>query len=351
MIFLNPLARIVWILAALSAITCSTEAADTKAAAPTKKETVYKKPTKEELKKRLTPEQYSCTQEAGTEAPFKNAYWNNKEDGIYVDVVSGQPLFSSLDKYDSGSGWPSFTKPIESRAVKTRPDHLLGVERTELLSSGVDSHLGHVFDDGPGPKGQRYCINSASLSFVPVDKLKEKNLEHYLFDFATQKKWQIAILAGGCFWGVEDLLRKEAGVIETQVGYTGGDLKDATYEDVKKGQTGHAEAVRVLFDPKKLSYEKLLLYFFKLHDPTTLNQQGNDRGTQYRSQIFFTSDEQKKTAEAIKKRVQDSGQWKEPIVTRIEAAREFWPAEEYHQKYLVKSPGGYTCHFVRDLTF
>ena len=127
----------------------------------------YKKPSKEELKKTLTPQQYSCTQEEGTEAPFKNAYWNNHEDGIYVDLLSGDALFSSLDKYDSGTGWPSFTKPIEDDSVTTKVDNTLGMARTEIRSKRADSHLGHVFDDGPTDKtGLRYCINSVSLGFI-----------------------------------------------------------------------------------------------------------------------------------------------------------------------------------------
>lgn len=158
---------------------------------------------------------------------------------------------------------------------------------------------------------------------------------------------EIAILAGGCFWGVEDLIRKLDGVLETEVGYTGGTLPHAQYQQVKTGTTGHAEAIKIVFDPSVMSYEKLLDYFFKLHDPTTLNQQGNDIGSQYRSAIFYLSPEQKSTAEKKKKQVSDSGFWKKPVVTEITPASEFYSAEEYHQDYLVKNPGGYTCHYWR----
>lgn len=312
----------------------------------------YHKPSLAELKTKLTPMQYTCTQEAGTERPFENQYWNNKEPGIYVDVVTGEPLFSSLDKYDSGTGWPSFTRPIEDNHLTLKADHEMAVERTEVRSKAGDSHLGHVFDDGPKEAGgKRYCMNSASLNFIPVDKMKEKGYGRFLFPFATKKGWEIATLAGGCFWGVEELIDKEKGVIETEVGYTGGKLKNATYKDVHLGTTGHAEAVRILFDPKVLSYEDLLLYFFKLHDPTTLNQQGNDKGSQYRSAIFYNSEKQKEIAEKVKARVEKSHAWKKPLTTEITEASDFWSAEESHQKYLVKNPGGYTCHFVRDVKF
>ncbi len=311
----------------------------------------YKKPTQDELRKLLTPEQYTCTQEEGTEAPFKNPYWNNHEDGIYVDVVSGQPLFSSLDKYDSGTGWPSFTKPIEDQSVTTKSDHKLGVERTEIRSSIASSHLGHVFDDGPGPGGKRFCINSAALKFVPLKKMAESGYGTYLFAFAKKENWSVATLSGGCFWGMEDLLHKIPGVVVTQVGYTGGKLAHARYEDVKTGKTGHAESVQILFDPKKLKYEDLLLQFFKMHDPTTTDRQGNDVGSQYRSSIFYADEEQKKTAEKVIKRVNASGKWGKPIVTQVVPLGDFWLAEDYHQDYLIKHPDGYTCHFIRKLDF
>lgn len=307
--------------------------------------------TQAELKKRLTPEQYRCTQEAGTEKPFQNAYWNLKDDGIYVDVVSGEPLFSSLDKYDSGSGWPSFTKTIDDGVVKTSEDKSAGMVRTELRSKNGNSHLGHLFDDGPAPGGNRFCINSASLKFVPVDELKSKGLGKYLFRFKDKKKWETLAVAGGCFWGVEELFRKQKGVIETQAGYAGGFLKNPKYSDVKKGDTGHAESVEILFDPKQTNREALLLYFFKIHDPTTPNQQGNDKGTQYRSVIFYANDGEKKEAEKVLARVKKSNAWKKPVVTELVKVDQFWRAEDEHQKYLERIPNGYTCHFERKMTF
>ncbi len=159
---------------------------------------------------------------------------------------------------------------------------------------------------------------------------------------------EIATMAGGCFWGMEDLIRKIPGVIETTVGYTGGDVPNATYEVVKRGSTGHAESVQIEFDPAKVSYEGILDHFFRMHDPTTVNRQGNDVGSQYRSVIFFHSDEQKAVAEKVIAKVQASGKWKGKVVTEVVPAGPFYRAEEYHQKYLIKNPGGYTCHYYRD---
>ena len=316
------------------------------------KVTDSQKPNPAALKQKLTPMQFHVTQEAGTEPPFRNEYWNEQRDGIYVDIVSGKPLFTSKDKFDSGCGWPSFTKPLAGEDVVEKKDGTLGMIRTEVRSKEADSHLGHVFDDGPRDRGGlRYCINSASLRFVPIEDLEKEGLGSFLPLFgkaasaskATLKE-EVATLAGGCFWGMEDLLRKQPGVAAIEVGYTGGKVANATYQN----HEGHAEAVQIRFDPTKTTYEALLRFFFRIHDPTTLNRQGNDMGTSYRSAIFVHSEAQRQTAERVKAEVDASGKWKRPIVTEITAAGPWWTAEAYHQDYLIKNPGGYTCHYIRD---
>ncbi len=316
----------------------------------------FQKPSPEQLKQKLTKEQFHVTQEAGTERPFKNEFWDSKKEGIYVDVVSGEPLFSSTDKFDSGTGWPSFTRPIDSHNIVTKVDRKLFSTRVEVRSKLADSHLGHVFEDGPAPTGLRYCMNSASMRFVPAENLKDEGYVQFAGLFEERKDapstnkaaHETATLAGGCFWGVEDILRKLPGVIETDVGYTGGVSPNPTYEEVKKGATGHTEAVQIKFDSKKISYAEILSYFFRLHDPTTINRQGNDIGSQYRSAVFYHSEAQRKTATELKEKVDKSGKWKSKVVTEIVEAKPFTLAEDYHQDYLFKKPDGYTCHYLRD---
>jgi peptide methionine sulfoxide reductase msrA/msrB len=301
----------------------------------------YTKPSKDELKKMLTPQQFGVVCNAGTEPPFQNAFWNHHEAGIYVDLVSGEPLFSSNDKFDSGTGWPSFVKPIAPENIVEKTDREFGMTRTEVRSKKGDSHLGHVFEDGPKERGGlRFCINSASLRFVPVDKLESEGYGRFLQLFNSTETVE---LAGGCFWGMQHLLRKIPGVIHTEVGYAGGQVENATY----RNHEGHAEAVRVEYDPRKLPFEQLLRWFFRMHDPTTRDRQGNDRGSSYRSAIFYHTEEQRMAAEAMIERLNKHGKWGAPMVTEVKKGDQFWRAEEDHQDYLEKLPQGYTCHFLR----
>ncbi len=326
-------------------------------------------PDPEALRRRLTPLQWAVTQRDATEPPFHNEFFDHHEAGVYVCVVSGEPLFSSADKFESGTGWPSFVRPIHASAVQVREDRAHGMLRVEVRSAIADTHLGHVFPDGPRPTGMRFCINSAALRFVPAARLALEGYPELVGTFAEavpaaldnvcavpgagaaagcEATVEVAVLAGGCFWGMEEILRQVPGVLQTEVGYTGGTTPHPDYRAVRTGRTGHAEAIRLVFDPQVLSYEGLLEdWFFLMHDPTTPGRQGNDVGSQYRSAIFTTSDAQARSARAVIARVAESGQWLAPVVTEVVPAGEFTPAEDYHQRYLEGNPGGYTCHFVR----
>ncbi len=303
----------------------------------------YTKPDEARLRQMLTPEQYEVTQHATTERPFSNAYDHEFRSGIYVDVTTGQPLFASTDKYDSGCGWPAFSKPIDGRLVEARTDRSHGMVRTEVRSRVGGAHLGHVFPDGPTARGGlRYCINSAALRFVPRERMEAEGYGAYL-ELLTQQHTTMKeiYLAGGCFWGTEHYFKQVEGVASTEVGYANGVTQSPTYEEVCTGRTRFAETVRVSYDPSVVSLDFLLDLYFMAIDPTALNRQGHDQGTQYRTGVYYTD---KADLPAIR-RVMEAQQRKhaEPIVVEVEPLKNFHAAEEYHQDYLDKNPSGY-CH-------
>lgn len=303
----------------------------------------------QDLKKRLTPEQWKVTQECGTEPAFHNAFWDNHKPGIYVDVIDGTPLFASTDKFDSGSGWPSFVKAIDPVSVQAKTDSSHGMERVEVRSKKANSHLGHLFPDGPKERGGlRFCINSASLRFIPAENLAAEGYSIYrpLFEPALTKT-ECAILGGGCFWGVQSIIQQQKGIIDTVAGYAGGTAHHPTYEAVCTGKTNHAEVVLVFYNPEEITYETVLDLFWRLHDPTTKNRQGPDIGTQYRSIIFTTSATQARLAEVSKTALDTTKTFPKPATTTIEPLTLFWPAEAYHQNWFRNKGGGSGCHILR----
>lgn len=276
--------------------------------------------TPQEWKKELTPQQYDITVMKGTEASGTCSLLDQKGQGIYKCVRCGTCLFFSDTKFDSGTGWPSYFEPVSELNIKYVKDSSYGMERTEVLCARCDSHLGHVFDDGPLPSRKRFCINGVALLFLLKGK---SDLEEATF-------------GGGCFWHIEEAFSKIKGVRTTEVGFSGGTVPEPSYEKVCSGSTGHAEVVHIKFDPRIVSYNDLLDVFWSLHDPTQMNRQGPDIGEQYRSVIYYYNERQKNAALLSKEKLGISLKHDRPIVTQILPASKFFRAEEYHQKYFNK---------------
>ncbi len=273
----------------------------------------------------LTPDEERVIVRKGTERPFSGRFEKLTDAGTYLCRRCGAALYRAEDKFDAGCGWPSFDAEVAG-AVRRETD--ADDRRTEILCASCDGHLGHVFKgERLTPRDTRHCVNSVSLDFVPLADDKTR--------FAR------GVFAGGCFWGVEHLLREELGVIRTRVGYTGGRTRNPTYREVCNGDTGHAEAVEVVYDPRQITFERLARTFFELHDPTQIDGQGPDLGDQYRSAIFCQNAAQQEVAGKLIAKLIAQGL---KVATRLEPAAAFWPAEDYHQLYYVKTGKQPYCH-------
>lgn len=287
--------------------------------------------TEAEWKALLTEEQFRVTRLRGTERAFTGAYCEAHDPGLYACVCCQTVLFDSRTKFSSGTGWPSFTEPVAGNVIKYEQDTSYNMRRIEVSCNVCDAHLGHVFPDGPPPTGLRFCINSAALTQLPDDSIPETGL---------------ATLGGGCFWCLEALFQQLRGVESVVSGYSGGLVPDPSYKAVSTGLTGHAEVVHLRFYPDVLSYSDLLRLFFTMHDPTTLNRQGADVGSQYRSVIFYHDTRQRETAYEVIEEMRRF--FSKPIVTEMQPFDAFYPAEAGHQNYYRNNPEKSYCQVVID---
>lgn len=273
----------------------------------------------------LTADEERVMLHKGTEMPFTGKYYRNKAEGTYLCRRCDAPLFTSDAKFDSGTGWPSFDDTVPG-AVREVPD--ADGRRTEIVCANCGAHLGHVFKgEGFTDKGVRHCVNSVSLDFKPEATA-----------IGTEA---VAIFAGGCFWGVEHHFEQVKGVQSAVSGYIGGAAQNPTYREVCSGGTGHAEAVEVRYDPAVVDYETLARLFFEIHDPTQVNRQGPDVGSQYRSAVFYADEAQRAVALKLIAELKQKGY---AVATTVEPAGTFWKAEEYHQDYYEKTGHEPYCH-------
>ncbi|MBU3713717.1 MAG: bifunctional methionine sulfoxide reductase B/A protein [Ferruginibacter sp.] len=291
--------------------------------------------TDDEWKKILSKEQFDVLRLKGTERPYTGKLLNNKEKGIYTCAGCGNELFTDEMKFDSHCGWPSFDSEISGGKIITAKDYSLGMHRIEIMCAKCGGHLGHLFDDGPTITGKRYCVNSVSLSFQKFSDVQKKSAST---DTIT--------LGGGCFWCVEAVYEKLDGVISVESGYSGGKSANPTYQEVSYENTGHAEVVQIVFDTQKTSIEEIFKVFFTVHDPTTLNMQGNDVGEQYRSVIFYRNTQQYSIAKGLIDQLNKQKVYDRPVVTELSPFSVFYKAENYHQDYYALNKTQPYCRMV-----